>query len=130
MIVLLWVALIVALVVVLAACAWMLVRTFVRLLEAFAELIAKSAILDGAHRLDAEPRVFAVLEAPGATRARVVRHSTERRLRVLDRRRRRSDRAYALLHADVGPIAARLAGLDSIRRRLGGAYTKDDHHVE
>ena len=93
MIVLLWVGLVLALLVTLGACGFMLVRKFVRLLEAFAELLAKPAILDGVHRGDPEDRpVPAVLEPRAIVKGRddeVALLRQERRAqRVLARRER------------------------------------------
>ena len=100
MIVLLWVGLVLALLVTLGANGWMLVRKFLRLLEAFAELLAKPAILDGVHRpAPAERALPAVLEARSIVKGRyddVALLRQERRVRrVLARR----ERGLALISA-------------------------------
>jgi hypothetical protein len=121
-----WVALILALVATLALCTVILFRKGIRVLSALGDLLSAPAILDGVHRAELEPRHPAVLDAPSIARAQLAHFASERLARKERRRKRRFDRARELVGADVGLIATRLAGLDSSRRRVGGAYTKDD----
>ena len=121
-----WIALVLVLLATLVLCAVILFRKGFRVLAALGDLFAAPAILDGVHRAELEPRANAVLEAAGVARARFAQHSADRMDRKIDRQQRRMERARDLLRADAGPIAERLAGLDSTRRRVGDAYTKDD----
>lgn len=97
MIALLWAGLVLALLVTLAACGWMLVRAFIRLLEAFAELLAKPAILDGVHRSGPEERPLpAVLESRSVVAARYRELALARRDRREQRHRERLNRARSI----------------------------------
>lgn len=101
MIVLLWVGLVVALIATLAACGWMLVRKFIRLLEAVGELLVKPAILDGVHRAGPEERPMpAVLEPRTVVAARFQQVAQARRERRSERALRRRERALALISAE------------------------------
>ena len=100
MIALLWAAVVVALVVMLAACGWMLVRKFIRLLEAVADLLVKPAILDGVHRPEPEERPLpAVLQPRAVIAARYRDVALARQERTHARRMARRERALALIAA-------------------------------
>ncbi len=100
MIAVIWIALVVALLAMLVACSWMLVRKFIRLLAEMGELLVKPAILDGVHRNEPEERpVPAVLEsrAAVAARYRVLARARDERKRL--RKTARRERALALISA-------------------------------
>lgn len=123
-----WIALVLALVLTLVACGIMLVRKLFRLFAALGDLFSAPAVLGDVDSPDGPARTFAVLESPGVARSRVAELTRLRMERAATRHELRMQRAIALMRADASPIAARLAGLDSIRRKVGGTYAKDDHH--
>ena len=97
-----WITLVLALIVTLLACAWMLVRKFIRLLKAFSELLVTPAILDGVHRGEPEERaVPAVLEPRPAVAAQYHERSVARQERRELRRSARLTRARALISAET-----------------------------
>lgn len=126
-----WIALVVALLASLTLCGVMLARKFIGLVRAFADFISLPAILDGVHRADPEPRPTPAVLRPrsevGAEHAARVQRRRERRDA---RRAERITRARLLLSADLAPVAAQFAGLESNRRRVGARTIKDDAHVE
>ena len=127
----LWSALVLALLATLALCGVMLGRKFLALVEAFADFISLPAILDGVHRADPEPRPTpAALRPRGEVGAEHAARVQNRRGRRDARRAERLARARQLLRADVSPVAARFAGLESNGRRVGARTLKDDAHVE
>lgn len=95
-----WVLLVVALLATLIGCGVMLVRRFVRLLEASAELIGTSAILDAIQSPTREPREQPAVLQPRALMA--ARQHELARLRA-ERKHQRSlarlERARALISA-------------------------------
>ena len=100
MIAVLWITVVVALIVTLVACTWMLVRKFVRLLAELGELLVKPAILDGVHRAEPEERpVPAVLEQRSTVAARYQALARARAERRGQRSVARRERALALISA-------------------------------
>ena len=127
----LWVALVVALLATLTLCGVMLARKFVALVQAFADFIGLPAILDGVHRADPEARrTPAVLRPRGEVGAEHAARRQRRRERRDARRSERITRGRLLLSADLAPVTAQFAGLESNRRRVGARTIKDDAHVE
>ncbi len=98
----LWVGLVLALVVMLAAFALVLLRKVVAVLTAFGDLVGRTAVLDGVHRAESEER-----PTPAALLGREEIRSAWRHRRWLAgerrviRRRARVARGQALLRADV-----------------------------
>ena len=98
MIIGLWIAVVVALVVMLAACTWMLVRKFIRLLAEVGDLLVKPAILDGVHRGGPEGRPPpAVLESRTVVAARYQARARDRQERKRQRSAARRERGLALI---------------------------------
>lgn len=100
-----WIGLILALLITLAACTVMLARKFVSLLQAFADFVSLPAILDGVHRADPETRPTPAVQLPresvaAAHRARQQRTRERRQLR----REARLSRARALIAIDVNAL--------------------------
>jgi hypothetical protein len=101
---LVWIGLVVALLVMLAVFAVVLARKAFGVLQAFSDLVGRTAILDGVHRADAEPRELAALGgvAVASSRWRAARHRS-REARA-ERRRRRIARGTELVTADASLI--------------------------
>ena len=100
MIVGIWAGLVLALLVTLTACIWMLVRKFIRLLAEVGDLLVKPAILDGVHRSEAEERpIPAVLEPRATVSARYAAVARARADRARHRAQLRHERALALISA-------------------------------
>jgi hypothetical protein len=101
---LVWIGLVVALLVMLAVFAVVLARKAFGVLQAFSDLVGRTAILDGVHRAEAEPRTLAVLGgvAAASTRWREARHRS-REIRT-ERRSRRLTRGTDLVTADASLI--------------------------
>lgn len=100
-----WVLLVVAFLAMLAVFAVVLFRKLVGVLQAFSDLVGRTAILDGVHRADPEPRPTpAVLGgvADARTRWRELRHRG--RERGAARRAARLARARQLISADATAI--------------------------
>ena len=100
-----WIALVVALVVMLGIFAVVLFRKFVGVLGAFSDLVGQTAVLDGVHRADPEDRQLpAVLGgvAAASSQWRTVGH--RRRERRVARRTARLSRARRLVSADATSI--------------------------
>lgn len=101
---LVWVGLVLALIVMLAVFAVVLARKAFGVLQAFSDLVGRTAILDGVHRAEAEPRTIAALggAAVASSRWRAARHRA-REARA-QRRRGRVARGTALVTADASLI--------------------------
>ena len=98
MIAVLWIAVVLALVLMLVACTWMLVRKFIRLLAEVGDLLVKPAILDGVHRGEPEERPMpAVLESRVEVAARYQSVARARHERKRQRAAARRERALALI---------------------------------
>ena len=97
-----WIALVVALVVMLGIFAVVLFRKFIRLLGAFSDLVGQTAVLDGVHRAEPEERaVPAVLGGLAAASGHWGDVGHRRRERRATRRAARLSRARLLVSADV-----------------------------
>ena len=99
-----WIVLVVALLAMLAIFAVVLVRKVIAVLQEFSDLVARTAILDGVHRAEAEPRTLAVLEGAGPSAARWRERRHAGRMRRDDRRTARLARARLLVGADAAAI--------------------------
>lgn len=100
-----WIGLVLALLAMLAVFAVVLFRKAFGVLQEFSDLVGRTAILDGVHRADPEPRPTpAVLggAAVASARWREVRHRG-RELRAA-RRDRRIARGRELVRADAASI--------------------------
>jgi hypothetical protein len=99
-----WIVLVIALLLMLAAFAVWLFRKLIAVLQEFSDLVGRTAILDGVHRSEPEPREFAVLGGTAAATARwrSLRHDGRRRKG--ERRSARLKRARGLLEVDATSI--------------------------
>lgn len=103
--ILVWIGLVVALLVMLGVFAVVLFRKAFGVLQAFSDLVARTAILDGVHRADAEERPLpAVLGRTGEATARWRSLRHEARQRKAQRRSARVTRGRELLRVDAASI--------------------------
>lgn len=104
---LVWVLLVIALVVMLAAFAVVLFRKFFGVLAAFSDLVGQTAVLDGVHRAEPEqralPAVLGGTAAAGRTWSAVGHRRRERRA---IRRSARLARGRRLVNADAVRVGA------------------------
>ena len=99
---LVWIALVVALVVMLGTFAVVLFRKFIRVLGAFSDLVGRTAVLDGVHRAEPEVRQApAVLGGLAAASGHWRDVGHRRRERRATRRAARLSRARLLVGADA-----------------------------
>jgi hypothetical protein len=103
-VIIVWIVLAAAMLLMLAIFAVILFRKVIAVLQEFSDLVARTAILDGVHRAETEPRQLAVLDGAGSSAARWRELRHDGRLRRDDRRAARLARARRLVDADAAAI--------------------------